>query len=211
MTQDKPKGYFEKVLAIDCETTGIGPNRSNPSEGQQAVSWGVIVADAMTLKPIEELYVEIKYNEESRKARERDSNFGVDAAAIHGLSFKYLEEHGITEEEAVVKIANLIIKHWGPDMPIKALGHNVVSFDIPFLDEMFKRHGIVLQFGHRHYDTNSVGFVTTGSFTSDAFFSTMGFDTRGSHNALEDTKQSLECARRVRVLWNSKVGVHAYD
>ena len=119
MMQDKPRGYFENLLAIDCETTGLDWNGDDPSNGHQAVSWGIIVANGITLEPIEELYLEIKYNEFSRKAREADPNFGVAAANIHGLTFDYLEQHGIDEVEAVEKIGNLIIKYWGPKKKYK--------------------------------------------------------------------------------------------
>lgn len=208
---DKPKGYFEHLLAIDCETTGLDWDGDDPSNGHQPVSWGLIVADAKTLKPVEELYIEIKYNETSKKARAADPEFGVGAANIHGLTFKYLEEHGITEEEAAVLIANLIIKYWGPTSQVKTLGHNVHMFDVPFLRAMLRRHGIDIAFGSRHYDTNSMGFATVGAYVSDALFATMGFDDRDGHNALEDARQALESARRIKVLWNAKVGVKAYD
>lgn len=208
---NKPKGYFEKILAIDCETTGLNWDEDDPSIGHQAVSWGIIVADAMTLKPIEDLYVEIKFNEESKAEKQRDPTFATAASAIHGLTSEYLEKNGISEEEAVVKIASLILKHWGPTSQVKILGHNVVSFDIPFLRSMFKRYDIDIPIGHRHYDSNSVGFITVGSYTSDDLFSIMGFDTRNKHNALEDAYMALESCRRIRVLWNAKVGVNAYD
>ena len=59
----KPRGYFEKILAMDCETTGLAVNRDDPSYDQekgieyQSVSWGFIVANAQTLEPIEKIYI----------------------------------------------------------------------------------------------------------------------------------------------------------
>ena len=200
----KPKGFFKYVLAIDSETTGIGKG-DDPSVGQQAISWGIIVADAQTLLPVEKLYVEIKYNDESRKTREVDPTFGVGASDIHGLTFAHLEEHGVTEEEAVVQILELILKYWGPTQQLKCLGHNVVSFDIPFMKSMFRRFGVEVMFASRHCDSNSVGFAVLETYTSDQFFSTMGFTDRSSHNALEDIYQSLESCRRIRVLWDAFV------
>ena len=109
------------------------------------------------------------------------------------------------------KIANLIIKYWGPTTLIKALGHNVHMFDVPFLLDLFRRHDIGLPLGGSRYDSNSVGFITTGAYISDAIFDTMGFDSRDSHDALEDARMALESCRRIRVLWDSKVGVNAYE
>lgn len=211
MSFDNPKGYFEKILALDCETTGLNWKDDNPSIGHQAVSWGIIVADARTLKPIEELYLEIKWNNESRAAKKKDPSFGVSAAAIHKLTFEYLEKNGITEEDAVVQMANIIIKHWGPTSQVKTLGHNVHMFDLPFLRAMFRRHLIELPIGSRHYDSNSVGFATVGAYTSDGLFETMGFDSRGSHNALDDAHMALDSCRLIRELWNQKIGLRAYE
>lgn len=206
-----PKGYFKYILAIDCETTGYNKEGPDPSVGHQAISWGIVVADAETLIPIEELYLEIKWNDESKRAKELDPEFGNIASSIHGLTSTYLEENGIEEIDAVVQITELILKYWGPTQMVKCLGHNVVSFDIPFLRSTLSRYGIDVPFGSRHYDTNGIGFATVGSYTSDALFSTMGFDDRAGHNALEDAKQALESARRIRIIWNDMVGLKAYE
>jgi len=211
MTKQHPTGYFKYLLAMDCETTGLSFTTSDPSIGHQAVAWGLIIADAATLQPIEKKYIEIKWNDASIEAATLDPTFGKKAESIHGLSRSYLEENGIGEQEAVVEIANLILRYFGPKGCLKCLGHNVHMFDIPFLRAMTMRHGIDLIFGSRHYDSNSVGFITTGAFTSDALFDTMGFPTRTSHNALNDTEMALESCRRIKVLWDSKISVSAYE
>ncbi len=205
-----PRGYFKYVLALDSETTGLDWNDDDPSVGHQAVSWGFIVADAETLIPVEKLYVEIKWNDISRLAKEEDPEFGTKASDIHGLTFAHLEEHGIPEDEAVIKIMTLILKYWGPTNQIHAMGHNVQSFDIPFLKSMLRRYDIELRFSSRQLDTNAMGFITVGSFVSDALFDVMGYDDRDGHNALEDAEQALGSARRIRSLWNEFVGVNAY-
>lgn len=207
----KPMGYFDYLLAIDCETTGISFNSDDPSVGHQAVSWGIIVADAHTLKPIEELYVEIKWNDELKRKRAEDPEFGKQAERIHGLTLSYLDENGLDEEEAVLKIGELILKYWGPEVSIRTLGHNVHLFDLAFLKAMFRRHGIELRFGCRHMDSNSLGFGTVGSFRSDDLFTSLGLNERRLHNSLDDARMALESFRRVRVLWNNCVGVNAYE
>lgn len=205
--KNKPKGYFDFILAIDCETTGVNVNNDNASEGHQAVSWGVIVADATTLEPIEELYVEIKWNAQSKALRKKDPSFGKRAEKIHGLTYDHLEENGVSEAEAVAMIGELILKYWGPDVSIRTLGHNVHMFDLVFLREMFRRHDIELRFGNRHYDTNSISFVVLHTFNSDDMFNVMGFEARGEHNALDDIRMTLETARTIRTLWTKKVGL----
>jgi len=190
----KPAGYFEKVLAVDCETSGLLFNGDDPSEGFQSVAWGLIVADAHTLKPIEELYVEIQWDGESQ--------WQSGAQKAHGLSKEYLTENGLTEEQAVVEMGALIMRHFG-DGKICLLGHNVCSFDIWFLKRLFRKFKIELKFGARHVDTNSVGFVNWETYNSDDLFELIGFEARGDHNALEDARMSLESARVTRMLFNT--------
>lgn len=209
MSNDKPRGFFEKLLVIDCETTGLCFGGENPvfdvntGERHQTVSWGVIVADAKTLKPIQKEYVEIKWNKESKKQKKANSIFGSRAEQVHGLTFEYLEKNGVTEEQAVEKIGNLIITHFGPAGSLKCLGHNVHLFDVPFLRDLFERQGVPLAFGNRHYDTNSMGFATFGTFNSDDLFELVGFSKREDHNALVDAEQALESTRVIRKIFKT--------
>jgi len=221
MKQDgKPRGYFRYLLAADCETTGLCfKNYDNDEnvvfnettgERHQAISWGIMIVDADTLEPVEELYLEVKWNDESKRQKERNSAFGDGAAKIHGLTRAHLEEHGVTEEEAVMQIGALITKYFGVDNAIKFLGHNSHLFDIAFMRDLFKRHGINLKFGSRHFDTNSISFATVGAWNSDDMFNTIGYQPRGEHNALDDVKMTLEFLKVVRGLWKAKVGLMAY-
>jgi hypothetical protein len=198
--QGKPRGYFEKILAMDCETTGLAVNRDDPSfnpdtgEEYQSVSWGFIVANAQTLQPIEKMYLEIQWN--------GTSVWDSRAQKIHGLSKEHLQQNGFTELEAVEAIGTLIMKHWGPTVRIGTLGHNVATFDLWFLKRLFRRHGIELSFGSRHVDTSSIGFVNWNVFTSDQLFEAVGFDARGDHNALADAEMSLDAARMTKEIFN---------
>lgn len=196
----KPRGYFQKVLAIDCETTGLVVNVDDPSynpetkEEYQAISWGLVVADAATFKPIEKMYIEIQWN--------GTALWDNRAQKIHGLSKEHLAVNGFTEAEAVEAMGTLIMKHWGPNVSIRLLGHNVATFDMWFLKRIFRRHNIDLTFGSRHIDTSSIGFVNWGTYSSDELFSMMGYEDREKHNALDDALMSLESARVTRLLFN---------
>ncbi len=197
----KPRGYFQKVLAIDCETTGLAVNADDPSynpktkDEYQSVSWGFVVADADTLKPIEQMYLEIQWN--------GTSVWDNRAEKIHGLSREHLKENGFTESEAVEALGSLIVKHWGPNVSIRLLGHNVATFDVWFLRRLFRKFGIELKFGSRHIDTSTVGFVNWKTYTSDELFNLIGFKDRGKHNALDDALMSLEAARVTRLLFEN--------
>lgn len=200
MSEKKPVGYFEKILVIDTETSGMIKNRNgaDPSynadtgESYQIVSLGLIVASARTLKPIEELYVEIQWDGVSK--------WSPEAEKVHGLSLQYLEDNGVSREEAVTQAGNLILDHWGPDVPIVLLGQNVVSFDLPFFNRMMQQEGIQLRFGHRHIDSFSAGFAPFGTFNSNDLFAMVGCAERAEHNALEDARMSLTAVRTIRQL-----------
>jgi hypothetical protein len=201
----KPQGWCQYVLACDSETTGLCFDSDNPAEKgderHQAISWGFIVADTATLKPVESKYIEVKWNDASIAAREKDPNFGKRAEAIHGLTFDYLEEHGMKEKDAAEEVALLILKYWGPDVAVRLLGHNVATFDLFFLRQMLRNHDLEIKFGARHVDTSGSGFVTFETYTSDQLFDICGYQTRGSHNALADTKMALGSARAMRTIF----------
>lgn len=209
--KDKPRGYFQYLLAMDCETTGLCTNQDDPThnpatgERHQSVSWGLIVADAATLKPIDKMYVEIKWNDKSKEQQANAPSWGTRAEQIHGLKRDYLEKKGVTEEDAVTQIGELVLKYWGPNVSIRTLGHNVHTFDMPFFRDLFRRQGIELTFGSRHYDTNSVAFASFGTFNSDDFFDAVGFEKRGDHNALVDAEQALEATRIVRKIFTKAI------
>lgn len=204
MADQKPKGYYNRVLVADCETSGFFSGQDDPSynpktkQEYQAVAWGLIVADADTLQPIDKLYLEIQWNGVSL--------WDPGAQAIHGLSKQHLQQHGVSEETAVIEIGNLVLKHWGPGVSgINFLGHNVVSFDLPFFKRLMRKFGIELKYSHRHIDTNAIGFATIGTYNSDDLFEAVGMEVRGHHNALTDAKYALEVVRRVRTLWKNFV------
>lgn len=199
----KPRGWFEKLLAVDCETTGLFFNEDDPSfdsktgKYHQAISWGFIVADSSTLKPIEELELLVQWD--------GTSEWNKRAENVHGLSKQHLADHGIPIEEAAAEIGNLVIRHWGPNGNIRLLGHNVHTFDKKFLQRTMRTVGIELKFGNRHIDTNSLGFGTFGTFNSNDLFEAVGFDSRGDHNALEDARMALESARRIRAVFQAAI------
>lgn len=207
MSKTKPRGYFEKVLAIDVETSGLvfSHDSDDPSinsetgETYQIVSIGLIVASSLTFKPIEELYLEIKWDGVSK--------WSTKAEAVHGLSKEYLEQNGVSAEEAVEAIGNLILDYWGTDSPVCLLGHNVSSFDIWFFKRLLRSVGINLRFGSRTVDTNAIGLATFGTFNSDDLFELVGMGVRdpAKHNALDDARMALAVCRFTKELWTEVV------
>ncbi|QDJ96399.1 DNA polymerase III epsilon subunit [Xanthomonas phage Xoo-sp13] len=178
--------HFSKILAIDCETSGMAFG-DDPSDGYQMVSIGLIVSDVTTYAEIDSLYLEIKWNGESQ--------WNVKAEEIHGLSKEYLEENGIDEEEATILIVEFIMKHFDINSAITLLGHNVVSFDKPFFKALLRKFDIKLKISHRALDSFPVGLLAVGAFDSDELFEKIGFPPRKEHNALEDIRYTLKSYR----------------
>lgn len=194
----RPQGYFNKFLAIDCETTGLCFDQSNPdiTDGFQSVSWGLIVSDLKTMLPIDELYVEIKWDGVSQWHHK--------AEAVHGLSKAYLEEHGMDEEEAACEIAQFIAKHFDVEDTIVCMGHNVARFDIPFLKKLLCKYDFPFSISHRCLDSSSLAAMTIGTYTSQGLFDELGIKRGNVHNALTDARATLKACRIIRKMFNGE-------
>lgn len=203
-SKNLPRGFYDRVLVMDCETTGLSFGKVDPSEGYQSISWGLIVADAGTFKPIDQLYVEIKWDGKS--------NWDKRAEEVHGLSKEYLEENGKDNEDAVADIAEFVFKYWPPDAQtssnrnVRCLGHNVGSFDIWFMRRLLDPHGLMFKTGNRYIDTSGAANILLGTFNSDDMFTELGLGQRAKHNALEDARMTLESAKRMRKLFQKCIG-----
>lgn len=178
---------IDKVLAIDVETTGFSKGDS-PEKNHQILAIGLIVADS-NLNPVDEFYCEIKWN--------GTSHWTQSAQNIHGLSKEYLDSNGIEEEEAVVKIAEFILKHYDPDEAIIFLGHNPRGFDVKFLNKLMDKYDMQLKIAHRTIDSFSVGFTCLGANDSNELFSYF-YERSDIHNALDDARMALGVCRKIK-------------
>lgn len=190
----KPKGYFDKVLAIDCETTGINFDGDDVTKGYQSIAWGVIVADALTFDPIEKVYVEIKWDGVSK--------WDTGAEKIHGLSKEHLEKNGMDSEEAVEHIVSMMYTHFTIDEPIVLLGQNVGRFDLPFFRKLLLSQGIPAKFAYRTLDTFALGYGMVRAHNSDELFEILGIKRPTPHNALSDAEASLKSYKVLNKLVN---------
>lgn len=206
MTTKNPVGYYKYALAIDVETSGMAFCADNPTidvktgNTFQAVSFGVIVVNVDTMEAVKDLYLEVRMDPEH--------TFSQSAYKIHGLSEAYLEENGVSSEEAAVEIANLIMDFWGPNAAITLIGQNVASFDIWFIKQIFQKYDLPVKFSHRHIDTSTLGISVFGVYNSNDLFSVIGWPERdpSMHNALDDAYAALEVVRTVRKLSTAMLG-----
>lgn len=189
---------FERILAMDCETSGLFMRSRTPShqikedgteERYQAVSWGLIVLD-LNFEELDRLYVEVAWD--------GTSLWSSRAESVHKLSKEYLSKNALSFEDAYTAIGGFIFK-WFGGTPIVTLGHNNITFDLDFLRNDFKQLGIDIPFGNRHLDSNTLGFTLFGTHTSDELFKKVGQDDRvGGHNAMDDIERTVQVFRIAR-------------
>lgn len=197
------KGKFNRILALDCETSGIffeeNPARSkdDPTKRYQCVSWGMVVLDD-NFDQLDELYIEIQWDGKSL--------WDSKTEAVHNLTKQQLAQTGVPFEQAYTTIGNFIFK-WFGNTPIVTLGHNNITFDKPFLSSDMAELGLSLRFGNRHLDSNTLGVTLFGTYTSDQLFDTVGQTARvGGHNALDDIKRTIEVFKISRAIAAQVIG-----
>lgn len=198
-----PQGYYNRILAFDCETSGIffaeNPARDpeDSTKRYQCVSWGLLILDGQ-FNQLDELYVEIQWDGKSL--------WDSKAEAVHKLSKEYLADNALPYEEAYTKILNFLFK-WFATTPIVTLGHNSISFDKQFLASDVDELGITLRWGNRHLDSNTLGYTLFETYTSDQLFDALGQTDRGeSHNALDDIKRTVDAFRVSRAIARQVIG-----
>ena len=197
-------GLPTRALGIDWETSGYLPPKEldghfiGYADEHQGIALGAVVFDIQTFEPIDTFYVEIKFDDSKYKWEKQ-------AEKIHGLSKEYLEENGLSAEDAATAFMNFFVKHFLPDEEVILLGHNK-DFDIAFLHKFLEPFGIMPKLSYRGINTSDVGMVAFGMVKSDQIFEHIGLPPRQDHNALEDILYTLEVCKTVRTLVNTAMG-----
>ena len=189
-TTSAPKKDLNRLpqfsLAIDWETSGYSiPHYASKHQG---ISFGAIIFDVRTLEPVESLYREIKF----------DPTYIWDAGAekVHGLTKEHLASYGVSQEEAALDLAQMVIKWIGTD-EIVLLGHRV-HFDKAFTIQLMNSANMEFLYHPTAIDSCSIATVLMELTYSEDIFQTLGLPPRGKHNALEDIQYTLESIKRMK-------------
>lgn len=185
------------ALCIDWETTGSNFGGDSHID-YQGIAFGAIIFDTETFEPVETLYRELHFDDTKYKWTEG-------AEKIHGLSREHLAEHGVSREEALVDLLELITRYIGTNK-ILFLGHNV-DFDIDFTLQLAGDFGIVLPVHHVKIDTSGMGFAIIGKYKSDDVFGFFCGERAEKHNALDDASMTLTAVRSMRQVFHEAVGM----
>jgi DNA polymerase III epsilon subunit-like protein len=180
------------ALCIDWETTGSNFGGDSTID-YQGIAFGAIIFDTETLEPVDTLYREIQFDATKYK-------WTTGAEKIHGLSQEYLAANGVTRQQALEDLLNMILKWIGTESKIMFCGHNV-DFDICFTQQLCKDFGIDINVHHVKMETSGAAFILIGKYKSDDVFEFFtGVKRDGAHNALDDAMITLETARNMRAL-----------
>lgn len=177
------------ALAIDWETTGF--SSPNFTQYHQGISFGAIIFDVRKLDPVEELYLEIKYDPKYK--------WEAGAEKVHGLSQAHLQQHGVSQEEAAAELCNLVIKYIGTE-DVMLLGHRV-HFDRAFTEQLTKTIDVDLSYHPTTIDTASMATALMEMSKSEDVFQTLGMPPRAKHNSMEDIRYTLGSVKRMKELF----------
>jgi DNA polymerase III epsilon subunit-like protein len=171
------------LIWIDLETTGLDPVKND-----------IIEICVYRLPYLGATEVALAYY--SKVQMERPSNASAEALRING----YTEERwsGAPVPRTVWHDPSLhrILRHG-----IMA-GHNV-SFDVGFLQETLKRHGVDLRLGYHKFDTVSLvieqlPWLTRTSVSLSAVCVAMGIPITDAHSAQGDISRTIQVANRLQ-------------
>lgn len=127
-----------------------------------------------------------------------------EAAAVHGFSDEYLQEHGEQPYDALVKIRDLFLQH----RHLVQVAFNM-NYDLSIIDVELKRHGISETFGtwmsyygelfdglvvDRHKDKYRKG---KRNLETQAKHYGVPFDPDAAHNALYDTEVTAKVSVQI--------------
>lgn len=177
------------ALGIDWETTGY--SIPNYAQFHQGISFGAIIFDVRSLEPVEELYLEIKYDPKYK--------WEAGAERVHGITQAHLKQYGVTQEDAAAQLCNLIIKYIGTE-DVMLLGHRV-HFDREFTKQLTKTIEVDLSYHPTTIDTASLSTALMEMSKSEDVFQTLGMPPRQNHNALEDIRYTLASVKRMKELF----------
>ncbi len=187
----------QKALVIDWETTGANFG-GDSSIDYQGISFGAIIADTQTWEEIESIHVMLHFDDTKYKWTEG-------AEKIHGMSREFLQQNGVSREEGLALLLQLLLKHFAPGSKILLVGHNA-EFDRSFMYQLFKDNGLenALNLHHVMVDTSGIGFVLIGEYKSDVVFELLGqIEKRKEHNALDDARACLSSLRTAKNIFTA--------
>lgn len=183
-------------LAVDWETTSL------EVQDGQGIQIGAVVYDRTTYEEVASYTRYIKFDHNK-------SRWQKAAEDIHHITREFLDEEGITQEEAAIEFLDFLNTWFGSKDPIHFLGLNS-KFDIGFTNQLLKVIGCT--FGHKepglscvklHHivmDLQPLAMALFGVYKSDDIFALCGYEKRGAHSAIEDIRMTVGSMKHIQEL-----------
>ena len=187
-----------RIVFFDFETAGLEPTHE-PIQLAAVATESFVEVDAFEAKVV---FDESLADPEALAANHYDPAIWREQAKPEAVVVRefarFLDKHATIEKTA---------KSSGKPYRIAWLaGHNIAKFDVPRLDEMFKRYGQFLAADiFRPLDTMQLAHwhaLATGAsestFGLTALCERFDIDTSGAHDALADARMCVKLAQRLQ-------------
>lgn len=121
-----------------------------------------------------------------------DASYNPQALAVTHMSIDLLLNEGVSHDDAANQIKELIARHTvGSNKPIIA-GHNIKSFDLPFMEKLFSDYGLDWYKLLNSFQIDTLEWVRMrwselSSFSLGVCANELGLTLKDAHRALPDT------------------------
>jgi len=177
------------VLWLDIETGGLDPE-INP-----LLSLGYIITnESFAIFHSREIFVKNTHN------------LVCDPKAIEVNKIDLNDSRAIDPKEAIKIFLQDISKYFGRKR-VKVGGHNIIRFDLKFLEKFFEREGTKFEYANKVYDTmifsmflNLFGIIKTESDSMDTLVPYFKIRSSANHSALSDVSDLITILKNFKRL-----------
>ncbi len=173
---DLPEYYNQELIFFDLETSGLNPNSDEIIEiGAIKVKNGVVLDQFQTLC-------------------KADQPISAEITAINHITNEMLKKDGIPIKEALQKFVDFV-------QDAKLIGHNILGFDLPFINYALKKH-LNVRLDNPTEDTLKMARVMlkkVKDYKLNTVAQHLGYfvDPDTLHRSVDDSKVAAEVYRRL--------------
>lgn len=178
------------VIFFDFETGGLCSKEKKAFYDVPIVELALVVIDMYTLNIVEQvsLIAQPDYKE--------GLEYSAKAIETHKITLEMQRENGVDIKEIYKKTVEMFKKYKNPKQMVTLGGHNIMSYDMPFMRNMFEYFGDdVDNYVRYYYDTLSMAHIAAleqDNYQLATCCAVNGIDLIGAHRALADTAANAQ-------------------
>lgn len=188
------------AIAFDFETGDLISATKKAFYDAAAVEIALVVIDLEQLSIVEEK--SFIFKDEYKEGL----SYSEQAELVHGITKEIRKSKGVELKEIYKYLVGLFKKYKNPRQLCHLLGHNIISFDVPFLRNFFEYMGDDLDKYVKFYtDTMLLAHLSVleqENYQLHTCCQINGIDLVNAHRALDDTKANallfIEYVKRLR-------------